>query len=1028
MLDSNLATLKPKQRLAVEHSEGPLLVLAGAGTGKTTTITTKIAYMIEYLGIPPEEILALTFSRDAAKNMQQKVQDLLGRGRDVNVSTFHSFCSELLREHPDECGVSENFTIYEDMDLAIYLHRELDIDSKKAAHYSSSISKAKDLNLSIGDFKGYIDGEKEILYKFGSEDGWEQLYHDYKVNLNTFHLKDKSEQKALKEEKKSWQEFIHVYDEYRKYQDFINAWKSYEEKKSNINALDYGDLNYIALQYLDTYGTEELNDTYRYIVVDEFQDTNYLQFELIKRLTASEQNVTIVADPNQSIYAFRGAYTDNIEEFKKKYDIHEDDFVAIDVSYRSTNKILRVSHELIQNNYSDDRKSECILLKNHEDSEGDNVIIQETVDDKEEARKIAEMVDWCAEEGTPLEDVAVLYRTHSQGRVVKDTLQRRGFPVSVKENTDFLKLPEIKTALAYLYVLNNFTHPTPRGTESWWRLFHYNKSLDRSDSIKIAEYIKNNRTTLQDVIYHHLDKLALSDRGLEIINSVKQSIDTLFEKTIYDISDLLLEIYDYTGLVRQFSGSDTVRNREALLNLRKLYETAETFEQMHGRDLSDFIAYLEILDEMDGNPSAANITDDNAVNLMTIHSAKGLEFDTVFVINMADNRFPLKRGGKEPLIPYELMEQYRDIFESDFDSEKELNKAIDARKKQFKTEEERRLCYVAFTRAKSHLVLTFSDVYNGSDSGPSDFLYDIGFDDSFEDGDALDDITFYRDTENRAKELVKDDDIEREKQRRRKLLMESMDSDDVTEPLKHLLVYQELVNKEDRDYLVEIKSNWSKINPLPEASRVLDSCESGKCGPKFDPDNLSFSYSSIKTYEECPKKYELQELLRMPDRSSEKFGEAANIGSFVHKALEIAVKRKVETKNQLYEIVYELAGKPDWKMIDLKQTYTLFDTFWERHKDKIQNNFAVEKRFSVPIGGFYFKGFIDRVDLLSNHDKEVEVIDYKTGKTEPPTGDRSRQLLLYSYGFNHLYPEYTVRRVTLDMLGKEKPKSFEING
>lgn len=232
----------------------------------------------------------------------------------------------------------------------------------------------------------------------------------------------------------------------------------------------------IALAYLDMYGTQELNDKFRYIIVDEFQDTNYVQFELIKKLTAAHKNITVVADPNQTIYAFRGAYTNNIEGFKKQFDLQKENVVSLDVSFRSTNKILRIAHNLIEKNYSDDRKQECQLLKNHKDIEGENVSILETEDENEEARCIVEEIESFLAQGTPPSDIAVLYRTHAQGRKVRHALENRGLPFRVKDDTDFLKQPEIKTALSYLYVINNLSHPTERGTEAWWRIFHYNNA------------------------------------------------------------------------------------------------------------------------------------------------------------------------------------------------------------------------------------------------------------------------------------------------------------------------------------------------------------------------------------------------------------------------------------------------------------------------------------------------------------------------------------------------------------------------
>lgn len=1047
MIEKESATLTFRQKEAVEHSSGPLLILAGAGTGKTTTITAKIAFMIEKQGIEPGKILALTFSREAARNMEQKVCGLLCRGTDVKVSTFHAFCAELIKDNAEKCGVPEQFTIFEDIDAAIMIYKESGTTPRNAALYSKTISMAKDLNIPVEEFKNYLQKKKNYLLEFVEEGRLEQFYTECKINLNTFHLKDKDQQKALKTEKKSWQDFIDLYEEYRKYSDFIRAWETYEERKKALNCLDYGDLNWIALNFLNTYGTAELNDTYSHIIVDEFQDTNYVQFELIKHLTRKEQNITVVADANQSIYAFRGAYSDNIEEFKKQFGVSENDVISLDVSFRSTNKILNVAHRLISQNYPEDRKKDCILLKNCNDDLGKNVVIQETKDDGEEARKIVEQIEAYIEKGIPLKEIAVLYRTHAQGRQIREALQRREIPVVVKDDADYLKQPEIKTVLSYLYVLNNLMNPTPRGTEAWWRLFHYNNSLEDSDSVHIGEYIKKNKISFQEAIYNHPDEIGLSEKGRRTVEKVKETIRVLGEKKLLDISDLLLEIYDYSGLVRHLNRLDTVKDREAFLNLRNLHEMAKNFEQFYNRELSGFIDYLEILDEMGGNPASAKIREDDAVSLMSIHAAKGLEFKVVFVASMAKDRFPLLRGGQEPLIPLEMMDQYKDLFSAGL-SQKDLDKAIKERKKEIKLEEERRLCYVAFTRAKEYLILTLSLEYGGKERGPSEFLMEIGYDqwrgleisadgeagsNSEEAGsntevetsfDALD-LTYRRDLEIKTAGIVKDSELEREKNRCIQLLIEALDKD-LEEAVHYLMVYRALRDGCCGNYLEELQKNWKLIDPAEKAGEILSKMKTGCGGLRFKPESFSFSFSALKTYENCPKQYELQEILRMPGRKNEDSTGVMTRGNFVHEVLESVVKEKITEKEALYEIAETLHKKPEWMYVDLKSTFTLLEVFWLRNKDRISNNLLVESWFSVPIDGFVFKGKIDRVDLLDPSTKEVEVIDYKTGSNDVSPDERSKQLLLYARGLEHMHPEYRVKRLTLDMLAREKPRVFEL--
>ncbi len=461
------------------------------------------------------------------------------------------------------------------------------------------------------------------------------------------------------------------------------------------------------------------------------------------------------------------------------------------------------------------------------------------------------------------------------------------------------------------------------------------------------------------------------------------------------------------------------------MNLRQLHELASNFEEFHGKDLSLFIDYLEILDEMDGNPSPARIADDDAINLMTIHSAKGLEFKVVFVTNLAKDKFPLYRGGAEPLIPPELMEQYRDIFEDK--SIKDTEKAVRERKKEIKKEEERRLAYVALTRTKEHLFLTLAIKYAEDEREPSEFLIDIGYDNWRAGGNiTAGDISYFRDTDMKVREMVKDSALEREKALRKRLLIESLDSGDFNEIMKNTLLYQALKHGKAPDFKEFFDSNWEKIDPAQDAQIILGKIKENKNGLKFNPASMTFSYSSISSYERCPRQYELAELLRMPTRDSEDSTGAMRRGNFVHKVLEKAVSEKITSKDRLYEIRDTVAREPEFKGVDIETATGALDVFWERNKNTISNNLMVEQRFTVPLGGFNFKGFIDRVDLIPGTKDEVEIIDYKAGKYEPGPVERGRQLLLYTRGIEHMYPKYRVKRLTLELLNLPNPRTFEL--
>src|SRR5665647_2481147 len=267
------------------------------------------------------------------------------------------------------------------------------------------------------------------------------------------------------------------------------------------------------------------------------------------------------------------------------------------------------------------------------------------------------------------------------------------------------------------------------------------------------------------------------------------------------------------------------------------------------------------------------------------------------------------------------------------------------------------------------------------------------------------DLSYRRDLEIKTSGLIKDNELEQEKNKCIQLLIEALDKD-LEESVHYLMLYRALRDGGCKNYLKEIQQNWSLIDPAEEAEKILTKVVTRRNGLRFNPEVFSFSFSALKVYENCPKQYELKEILRMPSRKIEDSKGAFAKGNFVHEVLEIAVKEKVAEKQALYQIAESLHKKPEWMYVNLESILPLFEVFWLRNKDRISNNLMVEKWFAVPIEGFVFKGKIDRVDLLDPSTKEIEIIDYKTGKSEVTPEERSKQLMLYAKGFEHMHPEY----------------------
>ncbi len=1005
-----LKELSKDKRDVVLKTRGPCLVKAGAGTGKTLTIVTKVAYLIKKEGFEESRILGLTFSNSAAGLLKEEIDKTLGYCSRVETGTFHSFCKSILDKYGERIGIQPGFQLITDIDTAIILHK-LGYSSSKSKLFANTIMKAKDLNISIRDYRNFLKNLKEkIKALYDNESLWEEHYKQVIVDLRTMHTRELStaEKRALKKELLSFKD---RYEMFRKYGEFVAAWEKYEKAKNERNALDLSDLNLKVLELLKVSDENFLSRNYDYVIVDEFQDTNYIQFELIKRLVNDDHNITVVGDPNQTIYAFRGAYVGNFEMFVKEFDLHEKDQFTLETSFRSTQRILDTSYELISSNY---KKGKPIRLLSHNEEKGDKVKIFECLNELEEARKVKEIIEKRIGEGIPLSDIAVLYRSHSQGAAVKRMLENRGIPIRVVGGTDLLSLPEIKAVISLLELVDNLENPNYMGDQSWWRILHYENQLSPEDSIALANYRKKSYKSIQEVIFNDADKAGLSREGLSILRSVKRKVKELREFK-GALTTIVMKAYEALGLNKL--GRER-KNR--LILMRDFYEMARNFQEVHGSSLSDFISYLEIYNEM-GKEHMMEEAKTNAVNLMTIHASKGLQFDTVILVNLASQRFPLTRGGIEPLIPDELNPQVKDLFEKGL-SEKELEAEIKSRKEELKLMEERKLCYVAMTRAKKHLFLTRARSYGETEREPSVFLSDIGLKGY---GD-YDNMTYLADEETRG-DWNPDSSLDRVRNSLITQLVRSLDDSDISTSINHLLTYKGLAGqKASKDYIVK---HWKEINPDERIRRLKEKISSGIINTlPFDAANFKLSASALKNYNECPRKFELAYIYRMPTYLEEDTSGALNKGSFVHKVLEDAVSRKVKSLKEIFDIKDSLLKLPKWKGVDTSGVDVMLRVFWKRNKDKIKDNLYTEEKFDMMFKDFRFTGVIDRIDRIDRRGEGVEIIDYKTGKSSVSPDDAFIQLGLYDIAVRHS-PKFRGLRpvkLTLEMLEHERPKEYVI--
>ncbi len=614
-----LAELNPPQREAVRHGEGPLLVLAGAGSGKTRVLTHRIAYLLATGAARPGEILAITFTNKAASEMRERVAGLIGRSvRAMWVTTFHSACARMLRADAERLGYSRSFTIYDEADSRRMVKRcmaELSIDPKR---YPPRAIRAQ------------ISGAKNKL-----------------VDADAFAQAQGS-----------------VFEETA-----AAVYGLYEKRMLEANAMDFDDLLVRTVNALET--SEEARErwrrTFRYVLVDEYQDTNHAQYRLLQLLTSEHGNLMVVGDEDQSIYGFRHADIRNILDFER--DFPEAETVKLEQNYRSTQTILSAANAVVERNR--ERRPKQLWT---EIAGGEPVRLSELRDEHEEARWVAGEVERLAEEeGVRREDVAVFYRTNAMSRVVEDTLNRFDLPYQVIGGTKFYERAEIKDAVAYLSLLAN-----PADQVSFARVVNSpRRGIGDTSQGRLAAHANTTGLPIWEVAGRAEEVPGLSGKAIKAIGRFHETMSGLRERAAEGgpVAGLLEAVLSESGYLEALAAERTIEAEGRAENLEALVAGAAEFDleresegESESTPLEEYLQQISLYTEQDGLRE-----EESLITLMTLHNAKGLEYDTVFVIGCEDGAFPhmraLEEGGEE---------------------------------------EERRLCYVAITRARRRLYMTWA--------------------------------------------------------------------------------------------------------------------------------------------------------------------------------------------------------------------------------------------------------------------------------------------------------------------------------
>ena len=608
-------TLNNEQREAVFCTEGPLLMLAGAGSGKTRSLTHRIAYLIEEKGVAPWNILAITFTNKAAQEMRQRVDALVGYGsEDIWISTFHATCSRILRRHIDLLGYDRNFTIYDASDqksLMKEVLKEMKIDTKQFPERSvmSEISSAKN------EYKSPLDYRNE-----------------YGSNFRNQRIAD-------------------IYEHYQK------------RLKEN-NALDFDDL---LVKMVDLFQTnpdvlEHYQDRFQYIMVDEYQDTNTVQFLLVSLLAKKYRNLCVVGDDDQSIYKFRGANIYNILNFEKVFP--DAQVIRLEQNYRSTQNILNAANGVIANNKG--RKEKKLWTENQK---GELVHFKQYDTEYDEADGVVSRINFLAMRGVQYKDMAILYRTNAQSRIFEEKLKQKNIPYAIVRGISFYDRKEIKDLMSYLKVVDSGMDDL-----SVKRIINVPKrGIGQTTINRLQEFAILNQMSFLDAVFN-ADEIPEVTRALAKLHKFADMIEEFREyASEHEISELLEHILDVTQYRAELEAEGTDESISRLEDIEELFNDIAYYEEEEENpNLRDFLAEKDMYTL---NAGIDNLEDENnKVLLMTLHNAKGLEFNNVFLGGMEEGVFPgfgAMMSGDESEI-----------------------------------EEERRLCYVGITRAKERLFLS----------------------------------------------------------------------------------------------------------------------------------------------------------------------------------------------------------------------------------------------------------------------------------------------------------------------------------
>lgn len=901
------STLNPEQLTAVTHGEGPLLIIAGAGTGKTTVVTKRIEYLIVEKNINPSNILALTFTEKAAAEMETRTDEILPYGStNLWIETFHAFCDRVLRQEAIHIGLNPGYTLMTETEALLFLRKHL---------FEFELNYFRPL----GNPMKFLQGMLNHFSRLKDDDISPEQYMKYAQKI---------------ENRKSKIEKLITDEEHIKTTELATAFKRYEELKAKEGMMDFSDLISNLLHLFRTRKNilKKYQEQFHYILVDEFQDTNYAQNEMAILLAGEAKNITVVGDDDQSIYRWRGAALANMLQFRSHFPKAK--IVTLNKNYRSSQIILDSAYTLIQHNNPDrlearegiDKKlialRSDVILSEGKRVEGSPLEFLYATNADEEAEKVAQYIkEEQKKNSCSYNDFAILVRANDHAIPFKRALERLKIPNQFLGPSHLFDQEEIKDLIAYLKVLVSFDDAASLYRVISMPIF----SLASRDIAALLNYSKRNNLSLFETL-EQAEAASITPDGQEkiarIVSIITKHLGLLTTETA---GQILYYFFEDSGLLGYYLDPKTIRTEHEAQNIAKFFTKLQSFAS-NKKDASVFTVteWIELSTELGESPMAAEIdwTSSDAVNILTVHSSKGLEFPVVFVVNLVTQRFPSRDRKEQIPVPTDIIREELPAGDENL-------------------QEERRLFYVAMTRARDQLVLTAAKFYG-------------------------------------------------EGKRERKL------SPFITEALglefvqKKLNSHQAAASGQQLTLLEFFNENHVKQDVIKDESIT----------PAIPP--LTYiSYSQIQTFDVCPLHYKLKYILNVPTLPSPALSYGVSIHSVLRDLLQLVKSDSLPSNFEISGLLKQSWIKSGYSSkAHEQQAYEQAKTMLTRFTKKIllnpPNTIAIEIPFQFWLDKLKVGGRIDRVDRLPGGG--IEIIDYKTGSNVPDQKKVDADFQLTFYG------------------------------